>query len=1440
MTTLIDAIRSRLEDGKLSPYEVKSLLTTAAADGFQSAEMRQILNAIDRTDHGLTPRIRAQLVVQLGDMGWQGRAALDTVRRRPVNWNERERLTESRHTVEYLLQTAAGHRSALLNMDWYVNRLADPEALAAGRLEPRNDQSGPDDEWREMKSNLREKLSEAAAAMNRFREAFDAIPFVERQLAFASMDGSAIRSWRTLGKPVPEMLTIGASAGQLESISAELPEDGLTAPEGGAESVGGMTFGGAVTWTFESNRFTLPDATVVRAWPVAGDFHVGGNGIRLPSGHVLRQGSVHIQNGEVTLNGGAILEIGGIPIYARRSGAGARGTGDALIAGPNVEFPLPLMNDRGLTAEDRARIDQASQAQPTEPAEPTEPGAPPAEPAPAPADLPQERDLNQRNVRFTVNEAGLPDGTAVRRGSGSMTVLFDGDQAVGVLEDSVKTDPGALLYIIAGTSPVELVDRAGPRGELTSGSAVYRDGNLIGLLSRASGKIDGATMSVSATDPLGVIPYQFDRPNTYVLGAGTTITETPAEGTFEVTGEGVEVRVGDLSLKIIRGGVISENGVITEVLPNSEIEVNGGVIETRNATVTILRERPSDLDPGINQVFFSYAQVAASGKGFSIRGNDSTTPLAGGEDEIFLGRMNHNELRLNGGQIRIETREGELNRPKGLRAFDLSGDVDVISGPVQLNSTRPEEAITARLGTGGPLMWVELGDQVYELDPRAMYETFDPATDPGRLRRLQPIYSERFGGTDRAFAERVVSTDFTVGADTADVPSSFLKNVRTTLAFYLDRELPASGQLDDDAVEALRDFQRFNALEPTGVIDTKTMRMLDEAAPPMNQPTVMRIGDGPLGGNLGYQVAGIIAGTVPVIRNLGRGRSTPKGPLIRAVQQIVGASADGMMGPGTAGAIERWQSSNGVRATGAIDGPTLRKMLATSGTAYSMSIKPRPKVMVMVAMNDEVPDELRRFHELAARRGATAIIIGPKDQDYQDSRELTRFFARAEAGDIDFDWLVISGHSTGYSTWGKLGRFEYSWLSEWKAVFPRAFGQIEKINLLNCYNITPERARSYWPALFENLQVAAGFMYSAPGVESQSSDEFLINSGSIMLELEKGGEIQSWNAQSMARRFERDDFIKWQNAAIFFRVSDDPDGVFGMTATAKREMRMHGAQEELRAIPERFRQAFDNHFRAATEEYAEPPTGHNSILRQYLGAVQHIVDRWQSRMVPYRRFVEARDRFLESHKARYVAEHGSEGGYRTPRREDYPANLRGQAEEYRRAGGWERDYTEVQQLRAKILNLIKTYAIQEQFGRFYGPNIEAFNEFLEVQYDAINADRQAAGEEQLTPVLLPTGQAWKQLNRMQMLQRLAAVRESLQRVDYAARSKTRQEREWAIMTEKDPTASQFASPDSFFARAEEFVRKLEPEFIQAEWLDQGLFEQDLATLARTRENMAIA
>jgi hypothetical protein len=245
--------------------------------------------------------------------------------------------------------------------------------------------------------------------------------------------------------------------------------------------------------------------------------------------------------------------------------------------------------------------------------------------------------------------------------------------------------------------------------------------------------------------------------------------------------------------------------------------------------------------------------------------------------------------------------------------------------------------------------------------------------------------------------------------------------------------------------------------------------------------------------------------------------------------------------------------------------------------------------------------------------------------------------------------------------------------------------------------------------------------------------------------------------------------------------------------------------EALRTIPAELTQAFESFLRAETDQFAEPPSGISSQLRDYLGAVQHALDSWEGRIARLRRHNEQRERQLAPHRARRE----QDPSYQIP---DIPI-----PEEFQSAYNWERSFAEMQTLRARILSLIKSHNIRDQFGAFHARNIEAFNAWMTDQ-------GQQAGKQ---VVLFPRPSELSGMNRRQMIQRLQQVQESLAQFDHQRRNQRIMREEWSIMRGRNPAERTMASPESFMERARRFLVDLNPEHIQPEWLDDGLLAADL-------------
>lgn len=1388
MADLLSAIRERLNDRSLTVYELDQLLTVANEGGVQTSELQLILQAVDQTEQGLTPEMRALLTVRLAS--FKAHDALRELTLRPVSWSETQRLNEIRARIGYLIDEARTAKNELGWLNYRIEANCDAEALEQGRLE--NKEGSPFSDFQKLQRELSEKQPKTVESMARLRAALGELSKEERQVVFASISSNDRWNWQALGEGTSGHILIGLSDADKATLNDAFPDLGLSAPADGSKRFAGIRFEDATKWSFDrdDSLLTVPEGAKIEKWGVAGDFYITGKEITLPSGVVLESGRVRLLDGKATLEPGSIVRAGGVPLRSRDAQAQARSSGAAIIAGPGIDMALPIVDAEGNPAGGPPR----SEAQPTDAASED----PTGDPAP-------QRQLTIEKIRYTLNEATLPDGTEVRRGTGRMSVVMENGRAIGMLDGSSVRDAGTVTYRRVKKDELTLRDTAGERGVLTRGGVVFRDDTLIGFTANAEAKIDGIELAV--THDTDVASYAFKGPDTYEIGASAVVTAVPTDRRVSLKGEKLEVRLGKTKVEVVSGGVIVEGGVVTGVLPGSTVKLAAGTIVTRSAEVRLLTEHPETF-PGGNVVFMSKSSLAASGKGFSIEGSGGESLLASGEEASFGKRPVRNAIQLDGGSVRVRQHNEHL-KPAGLEVYEAKGDITVRSGAQSFSTTRQRGEADAP-GKGGPMMWVQLGGDRYELDPRPMWSSYDPWTDTGRTHKLERIHNTaRFGGGVARHTESILSGRTQLARDTTQVPAELIVNVQQSLSYYLDRRVEATGRFDAATEEAVKIFQRLMLLEQTGVIDAATMKALDEVAPPASQPSVLR-SEGRFGPPVAGQVSAIISGTAEAIRYRGKSYPTPSGELIARVQQTLSeqgfhTSADGLFGPGTAGTLERFQRDKGLPATGAIDAATMRALVdASPSTTYS-TVKPRDKVMVMIAMNDEVPDELKRFRQLAEQRGAKPVIIGLPDGEYKSAKDLARFLGMAERGEIDLDWLVPSGHSTGSSTWGKHGRFEYSDLQQWAKVFPRAFAQIEKLSLLNCYNVTPERARGYWPSIFPNLVGAAGFMYSAPGKESQASDEFLLNSGVLMAQLPKGEVPSASLAGDIARKFETDSVILYQNAAIWLRTPEGKDGHYGLTAAAKLEMRKKGAQEELRAIPAELKEAYDNYFKAETDEFADPPTGHSTVLRDYLGAVQHVLDSWESRLSRYRAWHDQRERTMAMHRARRE----QDPSYEIP---SVPT-----PEEFQGAYSWERSFNETAELRGKILSLIKHKDIRKQFGAFYARNIEAFNALLSEEL----------GKQGKKPTLLASPDALAHMNRKQVLEHLKAVGESLDQVLSEKRYGVIQQPEWSMMKGKAPGERVMASPQAFYERAVAFLKALDPSYIQPEWLDDQLLANDL-------------
>lgn len=1360
MSSLVNAIRDNLADKQLSSYEVDELLRIAEEGGISAQEVGEILNAFEAAG-GITAARHARLWTRFTVLG-----ATDALQalaaRRPSGWTEVDAANEMRERFGYLLSEAASARSSLEGTARRLSDRCDEEALARGELVLRADlDEGDRTRGKEAIDRFGKEKDNAVRAFTALRSFLSDIDETKLQMIVAGA-GSSIRwRWSSLEERIDGTLLTLLDASAKQALEVSLPALPVTSPAGGSNGFGGIEFASATAWTFDisEGRLNLPAGAEIKALPKAGEFTLRGERVKLPGGITL-SGGARIVDGVLSAQHDAVLSASGLQMTATTSGARITQSRNTLIGGPGLRIDSPFVRDDGF----------------------------PAGKAPATGDESAGAPIHE-TIRFSLKGTTLPDNTELYQGTGRMTVVTRAvEGSGGVLEGSLRLDPGARVVRRPTTAPLPIEGRAGQRGVLERGGAIMEDGELVGFDEYSEALIDGLKLRTGSRGDFHA--YSFKAPGRYSLPKGATVTALPADREVTLTGEELSVRIGDAKVQIASGSATFKGGKLVAVERNSIVVTPQVRITTQEGRVAVLDEVPGRWPSG-SAIAVTKDAIEAAGPGFSFTGGaDGLLPAP---DARFFGLPARVELQMLGGKVSIKKHEVALS-PAQI-SVDVKGAAKITVGAWAFEAGIISSIKNVGGEFSGPPMQIKHGKDIHEIDTRPMWGSLDPKTDPGRVRRVGVITSERFRAV-RSDADEVLSgrRKLTVGAR-----GEIIKHVQTTLMHFLDTHLDVSGALDAPTVAALQTFQRLHRLERTGSVDAATMRALDEAAPPLSLPSAVRA-EGRFGGALHAQAQSIASGKTELRAH------ESSGEMVRRIQETiaetlgVSVNADGQFGPRTAQLVRDFQARHGLPQTGAVDAVTMGKLLELHPTTARSGSQGRRKVMVMMALNSDVPDELKRFRELAAERGAEPIIIGLPDSDRKDVTELQRFFARAERGEIDLDWLVISGHSGGHSTWGSNGTLDYGDLAKWAKLYPRAAAQVEKLILLNCYNVTRARAETYWPTIFPNVTGMAGFMYSAPGKQAQSSDEHMLNSGRLMMQIPKGHVADRATAERIGAGYVGDRFISVQNASMWVRYRDeqgkDDIGHFVLTRAADYETRRHGASAALELIPSHLREAFEGYFEAASDQFAEPPAQHHSgPLREYLNAVDTVLGSARARLTEYQRFVQRRDAHEAEHRRIQQQERAAGRDYTMPAFPTPP--------EFEGVWGMESQVQEVEQLRARVLFLIYHGDVRKFFAEKYGRNIQAFNELL--------AGRGISKR-------FPAGEELKRMTRKDVLAMLRDMRQALESLPSNIRDRPIEDDAWQMMRATDPTDTAPASPEDFLERARAFLGEMDATYIRAEWL----------------------
>ena len=134
------------------------------------------------------------------------------------------------------------------------------------------------------------------------------------------------------------------------------------------------------------------------------------------------------------------------------------------------------------------------------------------------------------------------------------------------------------------------------------------------------------------------------------------------------------------------------------------------------------------------------------------------------------------------------------------------------------------------------------------------------------------------------------------------------------------------------------------------------------------------------------------------------------GPVVSAVQRVVGATADGSFGPATQAAVTTWQQAHAVAATGVVDAPTWRAIL--SATVEPSAQAPQPR-----------HPELTKYRKTVLRKGSHGAAVTALKRRLGINPPGTRFGPRADAKVRAFQRshrLPVTG-VVASRTWAALG-----------------------------------------------------------------------------------------------------------------------------------------------------------------------------------------------------------------------------------------------------------------------------------------------------------------------------------------------------------------------------------------------------------------------------------
>ncbi|MEL6543245.1 MAG: hypothetical protein AAFQ82_01390, partial [Myxococcota bacterium] len=254
----------------------------------------------------------------------------------------------------------------------------------------------------------------------------------------------------------------------------------------------------------------------------------------------------------------------------------------------------------------------------------------------------------------------------------------------------------------------------------------------------------------------------------------------------------------------------------------------------------------------------------------------------------------------------------------------------------------------------------------------------------------------------------------------------------------------------------------------------------------------------------------------------------------------------------------------------------------------------------------------------------------------------------------------------------------------------------------------------------------------------------------------------------------------------------------------------YGVHYALDAIDQELRSTYESYFAAQEAEFREPPVEHHSgPLREYLNAVDQVIDRHQQRLSTMSNvWRDYQSHETEQERLAAAAEQRGESYERVPF--EAPSGwddvvYRGQEALLEAAEALDTAQT----LRSRILLLIYHENMRGEFAERYAPMIEAYNELIRDNRATLEAEFGS-----IDTLLFPEGDRLRAMSRGDLRDRI----DRLNDVAWALPTPSDEDPRWMGMRGADENDRVRFTTQDFVRRSDAFLNELDPRYTRVEWL----------------------